>query len=139
MVISRPRQGAGRLRGCPSRLGAPDLGRRHDPHREASARKNAQHEYNHAYGHLRRSAWPLHVGLDRYHGEAPFEPGSGPNLKEEEIVANPGTVLPGNHEVAQRDHGASTIYTKRAFSRDPPAIRSTSWRARLRCSITART
>jgi hypothetical protein len=31
MVMSGPRQGAGRLRGCPSRLGAPDfLGRRHD-------------------------------------------------------------------------------------------------------------
>jgi hypothetical protein len=85
MVISRPRQGAGRLRGCPSRLGAPDLGRRHDPHREASARKNAQHEHNHAYGHLRRSAWPLHVGLDRYHGEALLIQGSAPTSRRKRL------------------------------------------------------
>jgi hypothetical protein len=38
------------------------------------------------------------------------------------LVPTPGTVLPGNHEVAQRDYGASTNYTKRAFSRDPPEL-----------------
>jgi hypothetical protein len=75
-------------------------GRRHDPHREASVRENAQHEDNHAYGHLRRSAGPLHVCLvfDRFHRE-PFEPGFGPNLKEEEIGADTG------HRVAGKSRG----------------------------------
>jgi hypothetical protein len=52
--------------------------------------------------------------------------GSAPTSRRKRLGPTPGTVLPGNHEVAQRDHGASTNYTKRAFSRDPPAIRSTS-------------
>ena len=52
--------------------------------------------------------------------------GSAPTSRRKRLGPTPGTVLPGNHEVAQREHGASTNYTKRAFSRDPPAIRSTS-------------
>jgi uncharacterized protein YhaN len=33
----------------------------HDPHRDAGARKHAQHEDDHAYGHLRRPAWPIAI------------------------------------------------------------------------------
>jgi hypothetical protein len=36
-------------------------GRRHDPHRDAGACEYAQHEDDHAYGHLRRPAWPFAI------------------------------------------------------------------------------
>jgi hypothetical protein len=38
-------------------------GRRHDPHRDARACEYAQHEDDHAYGHLRLPAWPF--GIER--------------------------------------------------------------------------
>ena len=46
--------------------------------------------------------------------------GSAPTSRRKRLGPTPGTVLPGNHEVAQRDYGATMNYTKRAFSRQAP-------------------
>jgi hypothetical protein len=44
-------------------------GRRHEPHRDARACEHAQHEDDHAYGRLRRLAWPF--AAERWIGHAP--------------------------------------------------------------------
>src|ERR1700720_4535485 len=44
-------------------------GRRHEPHRDARACEHACHEDDHAYGRLRRLAWPFAV--EGWIGHAP--------------------------------------------------------------------
>jgi hypothetical protein len=56
-------------------------------------------------------ALQLDLVFDRLHTGA-FGPGFGPNPTEGRSGPTQGTVLPGNHEVAQRDHRASMNCTK---------------------------
>jgi hypothetical protein len=88
-------------------------GRRHDLHRDVGACKHAQHEDDHAYGHLRRPTWPFAIerravsaSIAHYNltcepfgswcgGPAPGKNGAGAQLRvtdEHSTGARPGAI-----------------------------------------------